>query len=88
MSTVNIHGAADLMKVHPKTVLDMIGTGELPAAKVGRAYVMLTRDVLQHIENQIIRQTAKRMRTTTSSARVLTRAGLHIEAASARSNGR
>lgn len=29
--TVNVLGAADLMKVHPKTVLDLIGAGALPA---------------------------------------------------------
>ena len=60
-STLDVHGAAELMKVHAKTVLGMIETGVLPAAKIGRAYVMLTKDVMQHIENQIIRQTAERM---------------------------
>lgn len=59
--TVDINGAADLLKIHPKTVLDLIGTGELPAAKVGRAYVMLTRDILEHIQNAIYNQTAERL---------------------------
>ncbi len=63
MSTVDITGAADLMKVHPKTVEEMIRAGEIPAAKMGRAYVMMTRDILQHIERQIVRQTAERMGT-------------------------
>lgn len=60
--TLDITGAAELMKVHPQTVHSMIKSGELPAAKVGRAYVMLTKDVLAHIENAIIQQTAHRMR--------------------------
>lgn len=60
--TVDIPGAADLLKVHPKTVLDLIGSGDIPAAKVGRAYVMLTKDVLSYIEQAIVRQTAMRMR--------------------------
>lgn len=67
--TVNIHGAAELMKVHPKTVLDLIGEGALPAAKVGRAYVLMTKDVVSHIEQQIIAQTAARMRTPTRASR-------------------
>ena len=60
--TVDIQGAADLLKVHPKTVLDLISAGAIPAARVGRAYVMLTKDVLAHIEGEIVRQTASRMR--------------------------
>lgn len=59
--TVDINGAADLLKIHPKTVLDLIGTGELPAARVGRAYVLLTRDVIDHVQRQIISQTAERL---------------------------
>lgn len=59
--TVDIHGAADLMKIHPKTVLDKINAGELPAAKVGRAYVMLTSDVIALIERAVQEQTAARL---------------------------
>ena len=61
MSTVDIQGAADLMKVHPKTVLNLIQTGALRAARIGRAYVMLERDVMSYIERQIVEQTADRM---------------------------
>jgi excisionase family DNA binding protein len=59
--TVDINGAADLMKVHPKTVADLIHAGAIPAAKVGRSWVMLTRDVIAHIENAISMQTAQRL---------------------------
>jgi excisionase family DNA binding protein len=61
--TVDITQAAELMKVHPKTVLDKINSGELAAGKVGRAYVFMTKDVLALIEHEIISQTAKRMGT-------------------------
>ncbi|MGQ3051044.1 MAG: helix-turn-helix domain-containing protein [Roseateles sp.] len=61
--TVDVAGAADLMKVHPQTVLDKIASGELRAGKMGRSYVMLTADVLKHIEEAIVRETAARMRT-------------------------
>ena len=66
--TVDVLGAADLMKIHPETVKKMILKGELPAAQVGRAYVLLTKDVLEHIEREIIAQTAKRIRRVTPPA--------------------
>lgn len=60
-STVGVPEAAALMKVHANRVLELIAEGTLPAAKVGRAWVMLTRDVLTYVENQIIEQTSKRL---------------------------
>lgn len=60
-ATVDINGAAELMKIHPKTVLDLINAGTIPAARVGRAYVLMTRDVLAHVEQQIINQTAEKL---------------------------
>ena len=51
-----------MMKVHPKTVQDLIKSGALPAGEIGKAYVMLTKDVLAHIETSIIQQTAQRMK--------------------------
>lgn len=77
--TVDITGAAELLKIHPKTALKMIQSGEIPAAKVGRAYVILKHDILSYVENQIITQTAARMRRTSTRAtsRGRSRAGLH-----------
>jgi len=59
--TVGITGAAEILHVHPKTVEDLIRGGTLPAGKVGRAWVMMTRDVLAYAENLIIAQTAERL---------------------------
>lgn len=73
--TVDVAGAGQMMKVHPQTVLDKIDRGELRAAKVGRAYVLLTKDVLAYIEDQVVRQTADRMR------RPLPKAGREVAAA-------
>lgn len=61
--TVDVAGAAELMKVHPQTVLDKIASGELRAGKLGRSYVLMTADVLKHVEEAIVRETAARMRT-------------------------
>lgn len=59
--TLDIHGAAAMMNIHPDTVLVLIGKGVLPAGKVGRAYVLLTKDVLAYVERVIIQQTAARL---------------------------
>lgn len=61
MSTVSIKEAAELMVVHPKTVLDLIAQGVLPAARIGRAFVLMKHDVVNYVEAQIVRQTAERM---------------------------
>ena len=60
--TVDTIEAAQLMAVHPKTVEDLIRDCVLPAAKIGRKWVLNTRDVLNHIDNEIANQTAARMR--------------------------
>lgn len=60
MSTLDLRGAAALMNVHPRTVEAMARDGRLPAAKIGRAYVLLERDVEAFIEQQIASQTAAR----------------------------
>jgi len=73
--TVDLSGAADLLKVHQKTALDLIHAGAIPAAKVGRAYVMLRQDVLHYIENQILAQTAARMRRPDKPHRLPKRIG-------------
>lgn len=62
--TVGIHEAADLLKVHVNTVARLIHSGAIPAGRIGRAYVMMRRDVIAYIDDQIARQTAERMRST------------------------
>jgi len=47
----------------------MIRECKIPAAKVGRAWVMLERDVLDYIEQQIRRQTAERLGRTSPQVR-------------------
>ena len=59
--TVNVQEAAELMCVHAETVKELCIAGAIPAAKVGRAWVLMRRDVLKHVENQIIAQTAARI---------------------------
>lgn len=60
--TLDTAGAADVMKVSEETVLRLIRSGVLSAAKVGRAYVLLYDDVFAHVVREVTKQTAKRMR--------------------------
>jgi len=60
-STVNVPEAAEILCVHQKTIWGLIAAGTLPAAKIGRAYVMLYRDVMAFAIQQIEHQTRQRM---------------------------
>lgn len=59
--TVGVPGAAEILHVHPETVKDLISAGAFPAGKVGRSWVMMTKDVLEYAEKLIISQTAERL---------------------------
>ncbi len=59
-TTLDIQGAANLLKIHPVTVTRLIRDGRIPAARIGRAYVVLERDVMSYLERQITAQTATR----------------------------
>lgn len=60
MTTLSVAQAAQTMKIHTETVLELIRDGVIPAAKIGRAYVMMEKDVLAFVADQITRQTTKR----------------------------
>jgi excisionase family DNA binding protein len=87
--TTGVQGAAELLSVHPKTVLGLIDDAAIPAAKVGRAYVMLVKDVLAYLEKMIVAQTSARMRAPTKAQRQgPSRAGSRSASSSAGSCGR
>lgn len=67
MSTCNVPQAAELLKIHENRVLHLIERGDLPAAKIGRAWVMMERDVLAYLERQIAEQTARRLGVPTTT---------------------
>jgi len=59
-TTVDIEGAAQLMNIHARTAEKLVVRGILPAARIGRAYVLMERDVLAYIEEQVACQTAQK----------------------------
>lgn len=70
MSTCNVEQAAAMLNVHPNTIFDLIGKCALPAAKIGRAWVMKRQDILDFLDAQIIRQTRERMTSPHARSKV------------------
>ncbi len=50
--TLTIEEAAEVLKTHPDTVSDCIHNRGLPAARIGRAYVLIESDVLDWLRGQ------------------------------------
>lgn len=60
--TMSLLEAAETLRLHPHTLEKLIRAGDIPAGKPGRAYVLMTRDVLAYAEKVIMRDTADRLR--------------------------
>lgn len=56
--TYTVDEAAEVLKVHPRTVTRLIQQGELPAGKVGRALVLKHTDVMAYLDKVITAQHA------------------------------
>lgn len=59
--TMSVEEVADTLKIHRNSVRKLIQDGAIPAGKSGRAYIILTRDVLAYAEQIIMKQTADRL---------------------------
>jgi excisionase family DNA binding protein len=60
--TLDVQAAAKFLHIHPETVKERIKAGAIPAAKAGRAYVMLRCDLEAYLRQLIDAQTKARMR--------------------------
>ena len=60
VKTYDINEAADFLKVDRSTALDLAGAGELPGAKIGRAWVFLESDLIDYLRDKVRRQTDER----------------------------
>ncbi len=58
--TFDLAEAAEYLKVHPETVRELVVAGELPAAQVGRSYVMMGSDLTDYLRRQVRAQTQAR----------------------------
>jgi len=76
MTTLDLESAAALLICHPETVRQMADAGELPAAKVGRAWVFVEVDLIAWLRTQYGREKkpcrsieTKKVRSGTSASR-------------------
>ena len=61
MRTLSISEAAEVLKVHENTVAELVGTGAIPAAKIGRAWVFIDDDLFDFVRKEIFRQSTARV---------------------------
>ena len=64
MQTLDINECAEFLKVHPTTILELAASGELPGAKIGRAWVFLQDDLIEYLRSKVRQQVAERKQTT------------------------
>lgn len=60
MKTLDIDECAEFLKVNSTDVSEMVGTGELPGARIGRAWVFLEEDLVDYVRTQIRNQRRER----------------------------
>lgn len=64
MKTYDINETAEFLKVDRATALGLAGSGELPGAKVGRAWVFLESDLVDYLRDRVRRETTERKEET------------------------
>jgi excisionase family DNA binding protein len=61
VNTLNLEETARFLKVHTETISRLAKTGQLPGAKIGRAWVFLEEDLIEYLREQIQIQQTMRM---------------------------
>jgi excisionase family DNA binding protein len=56
MQTLNLEEAAQLLKMHPSTVLAKARSGQLPAAKPGKCWVFIDEDLFAWLRGMYVTQ--------------------------------
>lgn len=59
MPTRNVEQAAAMLFTHRNSICELIAQGAIPAAKVGRSYVMKTSDILAFLDAVVAHQTRR-----------------------------
>lgn len=52
IKTLNLKAAADFLKIHPVTLSVKAASGEIQGAKIGKRWVFLEVDLVEHIRSQ------------------------------------
>lgn len=77
MNTFDVDECAAFLKVHSNTVLELAAKGELPGAKIGRAWIFVEDDVVDYLRAKVREQTMARKLTIEQSAEIDRVAGRH-----------
>jgi excisionase family DNA binding protein len=56
MDTFTLQEAAAFLKIHTGTLLEKAKAGEIPGAKIGKRWVFLEIDLVDHIRSQYLRR--------------------------------
>lgn len=59
-TTVGLEEAAAFLRADRTTVMALIPSGELPAAKIGRPWVILKSDLVDYLRKESAKQTSER----------------------------
>lgn len=68
--TVSVIEASQLLITSDQTVLRLIDAGKLPAAKLGKSWVLFRDEVLEYLRSEIRRQTNERRTQHDTNAEV------------------
>ena len=60
MKTYGSNGAAEFLNISPDSMLDLAGSGDVPGAKIGRAWVFADEDLADYLRHEVKKQTADR----------------------------
>lgn len=52
MKTLTVEQAAELLHIHPVTLLNKVRTGQIPGAKVGKRWVFVDVDLVEYLRAQ------------------------------------
>lgn len=58
--TLGLDECAAMLRINPSTALELAQRGEIPGAKIGRAWVFVEEDVLTYLREQIETQVEQR----------------------------
>jgi hypothetical protein len=56
MNTLDLQAAAALLHIHPVTLQEKARVGEIPGAKIGKCWVFVDVDLIEHIRSQYPRR--------------------------------
>ncbi|MGZ8227491.1 MAG: helix-turn-helix domain-containing protein [Methylococcaceae bacterium] len=55
MRTLDLSEAAQLLKLHPQTVLQRVRAGDIPGAKLGKCWVFIQQDLIEWVRSKYTR---------------------------------